>query len=94
MVRLLLWVTIVAVFVAGFLPLTVLGQGCPMCKTVAAAQSEQAAKSLNQAIVLLLVPPVTIMSSILVFAFRCRNTPRQPIDACSSCKEPPSGRSD
>jgi hypothetical protein len=93
MVRLLLWIAIVAVFV-GFLPLTALGQGCPMCKSVAAAQSEQAAKSLNQAIVLLLVPPVTIMSGILVFAFRCRNTPRQPIDACSSCKEPPSGHSD
>jgi hypothetical protein len=94
MIRLLLWITIVAVFVAGFLPLITFAQGCPMCKSAAAAQSEQAAKSLNRAILLLLVPPVTIMSSILFFAFRYRDTPPQPIDACSSSKEPPSARSD
>ncbi|MCI0421033.1 MAG: hypothetical protein L0387_28020 [Acidobacteria bacterium] len=51
-------------------------QGCSMCKTVAAAQSSQAATSLNRGILLLLVPPVTIMTSILLFAFRCRNAPR------------------
>ena len=52
-----------------------LAQGCALCKTVAAAQSKEAATSLNWGILLLLVPPVTIMSSLLLFAFRCRNAP-------------------
>ena len=51
-------------------------QGCAMCKTAAASQSDQATQALNRGILLLLVPPVTIMSGILVFAFRCRNLPR------------------
>lgn len=54
----------------------VVAQGCAMCKTVAAAQSKAAADSLNWGILVLLVPPVTIMSSLLLFAFRCRNAPR------------------
>jgi hypothetical protein len=58
-----------------------LAQGCAMCKTVAAAQSKEAAASLNWGILLLLVPPVTIMSSLLVFAFRCRNVPRPTLEA-------------
>jgi hypothetical protein len=53
-----------------------LAQGCAMCKTVAAAQSKEAAASLNWGILLLLVPPVTIMSGLLLFAFRYRNAPR------------------
>ena len=52
-----------------------LAQGCAMCKTVAAAQSKDATASLNWGILLLLVPPVTIMSSLLLFAFRCRMLP-------------------
>ncbi len=52
-----------------------LAQGCALCKTAATAQSERATKSLNRAILLLLTPPVAIMSSILLFAFRCRNAP-------------------
>jgi hypothetical protein len=55
-------------------------QGCAMCKTVAAAQSKEAAASLNWGILLLLVPPVTIMSSLLLFAFRCRNAPRPTLE--------------
>jgi hypothetical protein len=57
-----------------------LAQGCAMCKTVAAAQSKEAATSLNWGILLLLVPPVTIMSSLLLFAFRCRNAPLPTLD--------------
>ena len=52
------------------------GQGCAMCKTSAASQSSQATQALNRGILFLLAPPVTIMSVILVFAFRCRNSPR------------------
>lgn len=64
-------------------------QGCAMCKTVAAAQSKEAAASLNWGILLLLVPPVTIMSSLLLFAFRCRNAPRptQEADASGGIEE-------
>jgi hypothetical protein len=58
-----------------------LAQGCAMCKTVAAAQSKEAAASLNWGIVLLLVPPVTIMTSLLLFAFRCRNASLPTLDA-------------
>jgi hypothetical protein len=58
-----------------------LAQGCAMCKTVAAAQSKQAAASLNWGILLLLLPPVTIMSGLLLFAFRCRNTPLPNLEA-------------
>lgn len=57
-----------------------LAQGCAMCKTVAAAQSKEAAASLNWGILLLLVPPVAIMSSLLLFAFNCRNAPRPTLE--------------
>ena len=57
-----------------------LAQGCAMCKTVAAAQSKEAATSLNWGILLLLVPPVTIMSGLLLFTFRCRNAPLPTLD--------------
>lgn len=58
-----------------------LAQGCAMCKTVAAAQSKKAAASLNWGILFLLVPPVTIMSGLFLFAFRCRNAPLPTLDA-------------
>jgi len=61
-----------------------LAQGCAMCKTVAAAQSKEAMTSLNWGILLLLVPPVAIMSSLLLFAFRCRNAPRPTPEADAS----------
>ena len=61
-----------------------LAQGCAMCKTAAAAQSKDAIASLNWGILLLLVPPVTIMSSLLLFAFRCRNAPLPAEEADAS----------
>jgi len=61
-----------------------LAQGCAMCKTAAAAQSKEAAASLNWGILLLLVPPVAIMSSLLLFAFRCRNAPHPTQEADAS----------
>ena len=54
---------------------SVLAQGCSMCNTVASAQSGNATRALNHAILFLLIPPVTIMSTILVLAFRYRNSP-------------------
>jgi hypothetical protein len=61
-----------------------LAQGCAMCKAVAGAQSKEAIASLNWGILLLLVPPVTIMSSLLLFAFRCRNAPLPAEEADAS----------
>lgn len=55
-----------------------------MCKTVAAAQSKEAAASLNWGILMLLVPPVAMMSSLLLFAFRRRNAPRPTQEAEAS----------
>jgi hypothetical protein len=55
-----------------------------MCKAVASAQSKDAMRSLNWGILLLLVPPVTIMSSLLLFAFRCRNAPLPTQEADAS----------
>ena len=48
---------------------------CSMCNAVASAQSEGAARALNHGILLLLIPPVGIMSAILIWAFRYRNPP-------------------
>lgn len=61
-----------------------LAQGCAMCKTVAAAQSRQAAASWNLGILWLLIPPVAIMSSLLLFAFRFRNAPGPTEEADAS----------
>ncbi len=56
-------------------------QGCAMCKAAAGAQSSQAIAALNRGILFLLIPPVTIMTGILVWAFRRCNSPRQELDA-------------
>ncbi len=56
-------------------------QGCAMCKAAAGAQSGQAIAALNRGILFLLIPPVTIMTGILVWAFRRCNSPRQELDA-------------
>lgn len=60
-----------------------LAQGCAMCKTTAAAQSSQAIAALNLGILVLLIPPVAIMSGLFLFAFRRRNVlrPTQEADA-------------
>ena len=45
-------------------------QACSMCQSTAGAQSEIGIQALNQAIIFLLAPPVGIMSTILIYAFR------------------------
>ena len=45
-------------------------QACSMCQSTAAAQSELGIQALNRAIIFLLAPPVGIMSTILIYAFR------------------------
>lgn len=46
---------------------------CAMCARNAAGQSPEAMRALNSGILMLLVPPVAILSAILVVAFRYRN---------------------
>jgi hypothetical protein len=50
-------------------------QGCALCQEAAKAQSAKGAQALNYAIILLLVPPVTIMGGLLIWAFKYRNDP-------------------
>ena len=61
-----------------------LAQGCAMCKTVAEAQSREAAASLNLGILFLLVPPVAIMAGLLLFAFRRCDVPYPTEESVSS----------
>ncbi len=51
-------------------------QGCAMCKTAAEAQPEPAITALGRAILFLLIPPVTIMGTILVYTFRKESSNR------------------
>ncbi len=43
-----------------------------MCRSSIAAQADSVVSSINAGILILLVPPVAIMSTILYFAFRAR----------------------
>ena len=47
-----------------------LGQGCPMCKTAVAVQQASAIQALNLGIAVLMLPPLGILTCILVFTFR------------------------
>jgi hypothetical protein len=50
---------------------------CSMCNAVASAQSDGAATAFNHAILVLLIPPVVIMSAILIWAFKYRDSSTQ-----------------
>ncbi len=47
-----------------------LAQSCPLCKTALIGQSESTLKAINLGILVLLFPPLILMSSIVIFAFR------------------------
>jgi hypothetical protein len=48
-------------------------QGCIMCRNSAAAGGADAARTFDLAILVLLIPTISIFVGILVFAFRRRN---------------------
>lgn len=51
-------------------------QGCAMCYQNAAATGPQGAQALRHAIIVLLVPPVTMFSAILGLLYQRRNSSR------------------
>lgn len=55
-----------------------LAQGCALCKSAVASQVAKAIEAINTGIVLLLVPPVGMMSAILFVAFRRRDRNDRP----------------
>ncbi len=45
-------------------------QGCAMCRTALEGQAQSLTQALNLGILVLLIPPITIMSTILFVTFR------------------------
>ncbi len=45
-------------------------QGCAMCRTALEGQAQSLIQALNLGILVLLIPPITIMSTILFVTFR------------------------
>ncbi len=51
-------------------------QGCALCYKTAAATGKQGTHTLNQAILVLLIPPLAIFLGIFAFFYRRRNAAR------------------
>jgi hypothetical protein len=47
-----------------------LAQSCPLCKTALIGQAESTLDAINFGILVLLFPPLILMSSIIIIAFR------------------------
>ena len=45
-------------------------QSCPLCKTTLLSQTESTLEAINWGILILLFPPLILMSSIVIMAFR------------------------
>ncbi|MFQ5926460.1 MAG: hypothetical protein ACE5MH_03400 [Terriglobia bacterium] len=63
---------LVVLVLAVFVP-AAFAQGCVLCKTAAAAAGPESGKVLNLAILVLLLPTLSIFLGILFWAFRYRN---------------------
>ncbi len=64
------WGTVLAALLA---PAAARAQGCAMCYTGAAAQSEQGMRALNLGILVLLLPAAAIFAGIFWMAYRSRD---------------------
>ncbi len=53
-----------------FLSSPAVAQGCAMCRSALEGQVQSAVDAINLGIVVLLIPPLTIMSTILFVTFR------------------------
>ncbi|MFZ3209887.1 MAG: hypothetical protein WA188_00090 [Terriglobales bacterium] len=53
------------------------GQGCAMCYTGAAAAGEKSQKALDRAVLVLLVPAVTMLAGFVGIAFVYRREPEE-----------------
>lgn len=54
----------------GLLAVPAFGQGCAMCYTSATATTEQGKQALSKAVLILLVPPVSLFTGGMAVAFR------------------------
>ncbi len=72
------WPAVVAatVFAAAFVLLSATESAaqCALCQTAVRAGGEQTARTMNTAIIVLLVPPVTIFCSIFAVVFKYRKS--------------------
>jgi hypothetical protein len=62
--------TLVLLAVMSFMGLPALGQGCAMCNATARATPKDAQRTLNQAVLVLLVPPLGFLVAGVGMAFR------------------------
>jgi hypothetical protein len=53
---------------------------CSMCRTAAAAQGASAGKTLDHAVLILLVPAVTLFAGVFLTAFRIGSGQNEPRD--------------
>lgn len=66
---------LVLLLVAGLAP-AAFAQGCVLCRTSAAGTDERGQKALDLAILVLLVPTLSIFVGVVLFALRYRNRSR------------------
>lgn len=66
------WLLLAGVVLLAYAP-DAFAQGCALCRTAAAATGDKGAKAFNLAILVLLVPTISIFGGVLFCAFRYRN---------------------
>lgn len=71
-IRLAAWLLLAGVVLLAYAP-DAFAQGCPLCRTAAAATGDKGAKAFNLAILVLLIPTISIFGGVLFCAFRSRN---------------------